>query len=215
MRSIIRYIALLAALLVAAQELSAQNISSAYNYGGYGRAVGRSRSSMEMGVMVGASYMLTSADAVELTPQIGIRAALAMSLCWDEEFALQMELGYIHNKIKASFPSQSQSEQSVKNSVFEIPILFSYRGLGPIRLGIGPVLSLGGTARYDLPEERIEFGHLRPTLALGASVGVELSKHIVLDARYTSSFTSTNNFFEGVELSTKSHWLMFNLGYVF
>ena len=70
-------------------------------------------------------------------------------------------------------------------------------------------------ARYDLPDERIEFGRMRPTLAMAAGVGVELSRHIVLEARYTSSFTSTDNYFEGVEFSTRSHWLGFNLGYVF
>ena len=138
-----------------------------------------------------------------------------MSLCWSEDFALQMELGYIYNKIDANLPGLSQSEQAVKNGVFELPILFSYRGLGPIRLNVGPVLSLAGTARYDLPDERIEFGRMRPTLAMAAGVGVELSQHVVLEARYTSSFTSTDNYFEGVEFSTRSHWLGFNLGYVF
>ena len=138
-----------------------------------------------------------------------------MSLCWNEYVAVQMELAYIHNKIDAALPNASQSEQSVKNGVFEIPLLFSFRGLGPLRFNLGPVLSLAGTARYDLPEERIEFGRLRPTLALAAGVGVELSRHIVLEARYTSSFTSTENYFEGVMFSTTSHWLGFNLGYVF
>lgn len=214
MRGVIRYIALLAVVLGAASTLSAQSLSS-YSYGASSGRVVPPRSKMEMGVHLGASYMLSSADAVELNPQIGIRGALSMSLCWSEDFALQMELGYIYNKIDANLPGLSLSEQAVKNGVFELPILFSYRGLGPIRLNVGPVLSLAGTARYDLPDERIEFGRMRPTLAMAAGVGVELSRHVVLEARYTSSFTSTDNYFEGVEFSTRSHWLGFNLGYVF
>ncbi len=214
MRGVIRYIALLVVVLGAASTLSAQSLSS-YSYGASSGRVAPPRSKMEMGVHLGASYMLSSADAVELNPQIGIRGALSMSLCWSGDFALQMELGYIYNKIDANLPWLSQSEQAVKNGVFELPILFSYRGLGPIRLNVGPVLSLAGTARYDLPDERIEFGRMRPTLAMAAGVGVELSRHVVLEARYTSSFTSTDNYFEGVEFSTRSHWLGFNLGYVF
>lgn len=215
MRGVIRYMALLLAALCAANSVSAQSQFSAYGHADYNGRIGRLRSSVEMGVHLGASYMLSSADAVELNPQLGIRGALSMSLCWNEYVAVQMELAYIHNKIDAALPNASQSEQSVKNGVFEIPLLFSFRGLGPLRFNLGPVLSLAGTARYDLPEERIEFGRLRPTLALAAGVGVELSRHIVLEARYTSSFTSTENYFEGVMFSTTSHWLGFNLGYVF
>ena len=215
MRGVIRYIALLAATLVVVGELSAQNSYSAYGYGQYVGSAGSPRSSVEMGVAVGASYMLLDADGVELNPQIGVRGALEMSLCWDEQFALQMELAYIFNKLKASLPSIGKSEQMVKNGVFDIPILFSYRGLGPLRLNVGPVLSLAGTARYDLPEERIEFGRLRPTLALAAGVGVELSKHIVLAARYVSSFKRTSNYFDGAMFEPQGHWLMFNFGYVF
>ena len=214
MRAMFRNIALLVVALGFSLGLSAQNLHSPYGYGSYAGGV-QPRSFMEMGVLVGGSYMLSKSDAVELNPQLGIRAALAMSLCWDEAYALQMELGYIYNKIDANLAGVSPSKQSVKCGVFEIPLLFSYRGLGPIRLNVGPVLSLAGTARYDLPDERIEFGRVRPTLALAAGVGVELSKHLLLEARYTSGFASMSNYFEGVEFKSKSHWLAFNLGYMF
>ena len=55
---------------------------------------------VEMGVSVGAAYMGMSAEGVELQPKLGMRGALTMSLCWYDTFALQMELGYVHNKIE-------------------------------------------------------------------------------------------------------------------
>ena len=217
MRVFVRNIALLVVALLCCEWASAGLLGSSlspYGYGEYGGA-GRSRSSMEMGLQLGASYMLSTADPVAINPKIGIRGALAMSLCWSEDYALQLELGYIYNKIDANLVGSESSTKSVKNGVFEVPVLFSYRALGPLRLNVGPVLSLAGTARYDLAEERVEFGRLRPTLALAAGVGVELYRHVVLEARYTSGFVTTLNYFEGTEFSTRSHWLGFNLGYVF
>ena len=217
MRAFVMNIALFVVALLCCEWASAKSLGSSYlpyNYGEYG-GVGRSRSSMEMGIQLGASYLSSTADPVAMNAKMGVRGALAMSLCWSEDFALQLEMGYIHNKIDANLIGLDSSAQSVKNGIFEVPILFSYRGFGPLRLNLGPVLSLAGTARYDLAEERVEFGRLRPTLALAASVGVELSRHVVLEARCTSGFVTTLNYFEGTEFSTRSHWLGFNLGYVF
>ncbi len=212
--SMVRNILLLVVVLLSAGGAMAQSAYSSLSPYGYDGGARPSRS-VEMGVGLGASYMLSKAEPVELNAKLGIRGVLMMSLCWSDNYALQMELGYVYNKIDANIVGGQKSAQSVKSGVFEVPVLFSYRGLGPMRLNVGPVLSLAGTARYDLEVERVEFGRMRPTLALAAGVGVEISRHIVLEARYTSGFVTTLNYFEGAEFSTRSHWLGFNLGYVF
>lgn len=168
---------------------------------------------MEMGLSVGASYMNLSTDNVlDVNPKLGIRAALAMSLCWHDQFALQMELGYIYNKIETT---RGTAAYEVDSGVMEIPILFSYRGLGPMRFNLGPVLSLAGTGRYGNGRERIEFGRLRSTLGYTAGVGVELTQHLVVDARFTANFARQSNYFEGVEFLSSSSWVGLNVSYMF
>lgn len=135
-----------------------------------------------------------------------------MSLIWADYYALQMELAYLYNEIDASMGGFSAD---VKSSVFEIPLLFSYRGLGPVRLNIGPVLSLAGTARYDSGAERIEFGRMRSMVGYAVGAGVNLTRHLLLDARFSGNFSTPSNYFEGSEFSTSSYWTVLSLGYMF
>lgn len=135
-----------------------------------------------------------------------------MSLIWADYYALQMELAYLYNEIDAS---EGGSSAEVESSVFEIPLLFSYRGLGPVRLNVGPVLSLAGTARYDSGAERIEFGRMRSMFGYAVGAGVNLTRHLLLDARFTGNFSTPSNYFEGSEFSTSSYWTVLSLGYMF
>lgn len=179
----------------------------------YDEIIGRSSKRMEMGLSVGASYMnLSSVGAVDADPRLGIRAALSMALCWYDQFALQMELAYLYNKIEAT---RGAAAYDVDSGVMELPILFSYRGLGPLRLNVGPVLSLAGTGRYSNGRERIEFGRLRSTLGWMAGIGVELTQHLVVDARFTANFARQDNYFEGEEFRTSSSWVGLNVAYMF
>lgn len=172
----------------------------------------QSRTTVEMGVMVGAAYMMSQSAAVDLSPRLGVRGALSMSLVWNNDYALQMELAYLHNKIGASAGSASFD---VKSGVMEVPLLFSFRGLGPVRINVGPVLSLAGTARYEVGAERVEFGRMRSTVGYAAGVGLLLTKHLLIDARYTANFAKPINYFEGREFSTTNHWVVLSLGYMF
>ena len=135
-----------------------------------------------------------------------------MSLCWYEQLALQMELGYVYNKIEAK---NDRVECDVKSNIMEIPVMFSYRGLWPMRFNVGPVLSLAGTGRYGMGQERVEFGRLRSTVGYTAGVGVNISDSVVIDARFTSNFARPTNYFEGAEFRSSAYWLSLNLGYLF
>ena len=209
MRTFVRYILLSIIFLGTFQRSFAQEDYSSYLNQ---RAIKPSHSSVEMGVMVGASYLHSSASAVDLAPKLGLRGALSMSLIWADYYALQMELAYLYNEIDASVGGSSAE---VESSVFEIPLLFSYRGLGPVRLNIGPVLSLAGTARYDSGTERIEFGRMRSMVGYAVGAGVNLTRHLLLDARFSGNFSKPSNYFEGSEFSTSSYWAVLSLGYMF
>lgn len=168
---------------------------------------------MEMGLSVGASFMDVSAtEGVVLSPKVGVRGALSMSLEWQESYALQLELGYAHNKVEAE---RGAALYDVKANVMEIPILFSYRRLGIVRFNVGPVLSLSSAGRYSNGRERVEFGNVRSTLGYAAGVGVELTPKLLVDARLTGNFGRTDNYFEGLEFRSSAMWLTLGIGYMF
>lgn len=168
---------------------------------------------MEMGLSVGASFMDVSAtEGVVMSPKVGVRGALSMSLEWQESYALQLELGYAHNKLEAE---RGATLYDVKANVMEIPILFSYRGLGIVRFNVGPVLSLSSAGRYSNGRERVEFGNVRSTLGYAAGVGVELTPKLLVDARLTGNFGRTDNYFEGLEFRSSAMWLTLGIGYMF
>ena len=168
---------------------------------------------MEMGLSVGASFMdVFATEGVVLSPKMGIKGALSMSLEWQESYALQLELGYAHNKVEAE---RGATLYDVKANVMEIPILFSYRGLGIVRFNVGPVLSLSSAGRYSNGRERVEFGNVRSTLGYAAGVGVELTPKLLVDARLTGNFGRTDNYFEGLEFRSSAMWLTLGIGYMF
>lgn len=183
----------------------------AYYLPDYGR---RPTARMEMGISLAAAYMGVSApEGFSLAPRLGFRGALVMSLCWQERYALQLELGYVFNKIRAEVSEEAGHD--VRSGVMEIPLLFSFRGLGPVHLDIGPVLSLAGTGRYDVGGERIEFGRLRTTVGCAAGLGVRLSRHLAADARFIGNMGRTLNYYEGVEGSAYAYWATLGLRYMF
>lgn len=172
------------------------------------------KKSMEMGVSIGATAAFMNLDAagVDLSPKVGVRAALEMALVWQDEYAMQIELAYLHNNIDTS---RGGVEYDLKSNVMEIPIMFSYRGWGPMRFNVGPVLSLAAAGRYSNGAERIEFGRMRPTVGYTAGIGVELSQHVVIDARFTGGLARTDNYFEGVEFRSSAYWVALGVSYLF
>ncbi len=209
MKAIVRYIIPLIAFLGMAQYGFAQEDYSRYLNQ---RSIRQPHSSVEMGLMAVAAYMFSSTSAIDLAPRLGIRGALSMSLIWADYYALQMELAYVYNEMEACM---GQFSANVKSNIMEIPLLFSYRGLGPVRLNVGPVLSLAGTARYDSGAERIEFGRMRSTVGYAVGAGVNLTRHLLLDARFSGNFSKPSNYFEGLEFSTSNYWATLSLGYMF
>lgn len=206
---------LVASTICLMEEVRAQGYDT-YYISEYGDAPS---ARMEMGVSLSAAYMgISGGDGVSLAPRLGVRGALVMSLCWSERYALQVELAYLFNKIRAERAAEggaAGSGHDVRSNVMEIPLLFSLRGLGPLRLNVGPVLSLAGTGRYDSAAERIEFGRLRTTVGYAAGVGVQVSQHLTVDGRFTGNMGRTLNYYEGLECRNYGYWVTLGLSYMF
>lgn len=169
---------------------------------------------MEMGVSVGASFLNTtpSVGVVSLSPKVGVRAALEMSLIWEERYAMQMEVGYLTNKADVTLGAR---ELELRSNIVEVPLIFSYRGWRPVRLGVGVVLSPIASGRYDAEMERLEFGQLRQMVGYVADVGVKLTQHLLLDARFVGGFGEVANYFEGAEFTSRSWSVAISVGYMF
>lgn len=151
-------------------------------------------------------------DAISISPKIGVRAALEYSMVWADDYALQLEVAYISNKADIALAGR---ELELRSNVVEVPVLFSYRGLQPVRIGAGVVLSPMASGRYESEFERLEFGQLRQMVGYVVDAGVSLTPHLMLDARFTGSFGKMDNYFEGVEFTTRSWWLSVGIGYMF
>ena len=176
------------------------------------------KTSVEMGLALAGAYMFTvpESELVSLKPRIGVRGALSMSICWHDSYALQLELAYLYNKVEAQTELFSDKRSyDVKVGAMEIPVMFSFRGINPMRLNLGVVFSAAATGRYDLEMERVEFGGLRPLAGYVVGVGVNLTPNLMLEARYTGGFSRTMNYFEGVEFYTNTQWLTLGVGYMF
>lgn len=172
----------------------------------------RPRKRVEMGILGSASMLFQSAEGVDINPKMGYRVALVMAFCWDEQFAIQGEIGYLHHK---SDVKTAAATLSLSSNICEVPLLFSYRGIPHLRLNVGPVINLASAARYESGGERIEAGSLRSTVGYAAGIAVEITRHLIIDARYTGNFRQSFNYAGGKEFNMRSHWATLTLGYVF
>ncbi|MBO7331643.1 MAG: outer membrane beta-barrel protein, partial [Alistipes sp.] len=102
----------------------------------------------EMGLTLGASFMGVepAVDVISINPKIGVRAAVEYSMVWADDYALQLEVAYISNKADVAMAGK---ELELRSNVVEVPVLFSYRGLQPVRIGAGVVLSPMASGRYE------------------------------------------------------------------
>jgi hypothetical protein len=135
-----------------------------------------------------------------------------------------MEVAYAFNKIDATMHG---STVEVRSNVVEVPILFSYRGLNPLRVGAGIVLAPMASGRYEVGYERLEFGQVRPMVGWIANVGVKITRRLLLDARFVGGFGHTNNALsvtpltdenfkeKATEFTSKGWQATFSLGYMF
>ena len=88
----------------------------------------------------------------------------------------------------------------------DIPVLLSLRmANNHIRLNAGPLFTVMSRAEYTENGNTMFFGDMSPTWNLAAGVGIGLSRHLIIEARYVHPLKSCVNQFDGIELSTRSY----------
>ena len=161
---------------------------------------------MEWGVGVGATYTgisSVSTDIVSLKPRLGLAGHFDMALRIGRNFAVETEIHYEGGSISVATP---KVEHRVRTRTMDIPVLLSLRmANNRIRLSAGPLFTVMSRAEYTQDGEIKFFGPTNPTWNVAAGVGIGLTRHLVLEARYVHPLKSSINQFDGIEFNTRSY----------
>lgn len=161
---------------------------------------------MEWGVGVGATYTgvkSISTDIVSLKPRLGLAGHFDMALRIGRNFAVETEIHYEGGSISVATP---KVEHRVRTRTMDIPVLLSLRmANNRIRLSAGPLFTVMSRAEYTQDGEIKFFGPTNPTWNVAAGVGIGLTRHLVLEARYVHPLKSSINQFDGIEFNTRSY----------
>lgn len=161
---------------------------------------------MEWGVGVGATYTgvkSISTDIVSLKPRLGLAGHFDMALRIGRNFAVETEIHYEGGSISVATP---KVEHRVRTRTMDIPVLLSLRmANNRIRLSAGPLFTVMSRAEYTQDGEIKFFGPTNPTWNVAAGVGIGLTRHLLIEARYVHPLKSSINQFDGIEFNTRSY----------
>lgn len=196
--------------------LMAASIGSAlaqdYDLSGYSVESKKAKIHTEWGVGVCGIYTgitAISTEDIRLRPRIGFQGHLDMAVCFGRNFAIETEISYEGGSIDVAM---GKLEHRVRTRTMDIPILLSLRALGGrIRIAAGPLFTVMSRSEYTEGGDLRLFGPISPTWNLTAGVGIGLSKHFILEARYIHPLDDTLNQFgakegnPGLEFSTRAY----------
>ena len=189
------------AFLAGGAKVSAQS----YEYGFYSQE-DSPKVRMEWGVGVGATYTgisSVSTDIVSLKPRLGIAGHFDMAVRIGRNFAIETEILYEGGSISVATP---KVEHKVRTRTMDIPVLLSLRmANNRIRLSAGPLFTVMSRAEYTQDGEIKFFGPTNPTWNVAAGVGIGLTRHLLIEARYVHPLKSSINQFDGIEFNTRSY----------
>jgi hypothetical protein len=189
------------AIVVGSQEAFAQG--SEYSFNTYDDTP---KVRMEWGVGVGATYTgvkSISTDIVSLKPRLGLAGHFDMAVRIGRNFAVETEIHYEGGSISVATP---KVEHRVRTRTMDIPVLLSLRmANNRIRLSAGPLFTVMSRAEYTQDGETMFFGPTSPTWNVAAGVGIGLTRHLLLEARYVLPLKSSINQFDGLEFKTRSY----------
>lgn len=161
---------------------------------------------MEWGFGAGASYtgvQHISTEAIKLNPRMGLGAHFDMAVCFGRNFAIETEIRYEGASIKAA---TSMTSHKVKTTTIDIPLLLSVRlANSRVRINAGPLFTVMSRAEYTEGGELMFFGPAYPTWNVAAGVGVGITRHCIIEARYIYGLKDSINQFGGVEFSTRTY----------
>ena len=196
-------VAIVAAFVLMASGTEATAQSSEYSFYSHEETP---KVRMEWGVGVGATYTgvkSISTDIVSLKPRLGLAGHFDMALRIGRNFAVETEIHYEGGSISVATP---KVEHKVRTRTMDIPVLLSLRmANNRIRLSAGPLFTVMSRAEYTQDGEIKFFGPTNPTWNVAAGVGIGLTRHLVLEARYIHPLKSSINQFDGIEFNTRSY----------
>lgn len=144
---ICRVVLLLAASVVCMPGAVRAQDYDAYYISGYDH---KPSARMEMGVSLAVAYMgISGSEDLSLAPRLGVRGALVMSLCWSERYALQVELAYLFNKIRAERAAEGSAAGQRPRRAFEcdgdtVALLVARLGTAAVECRAGAVAGRDG-----------------------------------------------------------------------
>lgn len=196
-------VAIVAAFVLMASGTEATAQSSEYGYYSHEETP---KVRMEWGVGVGATYTgvkSISTDIVSLKPRLGLAGHFDMALRIGRNFAVETEIHYEGGSISVATP---KVEHRVRTRTMDIPVLLSLRmANNRIRLSAGPLFTVMSRAEYTQDGEIKFFGPTNPTWNVAAGVGIGLTRHLLIEARYVHPLKSSINQFDGIEFNTRSY----------
>ncbi|MBR0363091.1 MAG: PorT family protein [Alistipes sp.] len=196
-------VAIVAAFVLMASGTEATAQSSEYSYYSHEETP---KVRMEWGVGVGATYTgvkSISTDIVSLKPRLGLAGHFDMALRIGRNFAVETEIHYEGGSISVATP---KVEHRVRTRTMDIPVLLSLRmANNRIRLSAGPLFTVMSRAEYTQDGEIKFFGPTNPTWNVAAGVGIGLTRHLLIEARYVHPLKSSINQFDGIEFNTRSY----------
>lgn len=196
-------VAIVAAFVLMASGTEATAQSSEYSFYSHDDTP---KVRMEWGVGVGATYTgvkSISTDIVSLKPRLGLAGHFDMALRIGRNFAVETEIHYEGGSISVATP---KVEHKVRTRTMDIPVLLSLRmANNRIRLSAGPLFTVMSRAEYTQNGEIKFFGPTNPTWNVAAGVGIGLTRHLLIEARYVHPLKSSINQFDGIEFNTRSY----------
>lgn len=196
-------VAIVAAFVLMASGTEATAQSSEYGFYSHEETP---KVRMEWGVGVGATYTgvkSISTDIVSLKPRLGLAGHFDMALRIGRNFAVETEIHYEGGSISVATP---KVEHRVRTRTMDIPVLLSLRmANNHIRLSAGPLFTVMSRAEYTQDGETMFFGPTNPTWNVAAGVGIGLTRHLLIEARYVHPLKSSINQFDGIEFNTRSY----------
>ena len=196
-------VAIVAAFVLMASGTEATAQSSEYSFYSHEETP---KVRMEWGVGVGATYTgvkSISTDIVSLKPRLGLAGHFDMAVRIGRNFAVETEIHYEGGSISVATP---KVEHRVRTRTMDIPVLLSLRmANNRIRLSAGPLFTVMSRAEYTQDGETMFFGPTNPTWNVAAGVGIGLTRHLLIEARYVHPLKSSINQFDGIEFNTRSY----------
>lgn len=183
---------------------------------GVSAQIRRSGIGIEWGVLGGINLTNyeTKFDAADVQNRMGwqLGMSIAAKFGW---FAIEPQLLYVHHGMKINIADAANVR--LKSNSIDVPVLFSVRVLRPLRINIGPVLSVMNDCKYKSGGSTVDFGRIRPTVSYTAGVGLTLLGHMLVDLRYNGQFNSVKNPMTDRDLNIdlRANSVALSFGYIF